>query len=212
MKNRRSLIIVSLILSFTCMRAQGFLKDAFVGAPFNVIPSLSESVRLDMIDYFEHGMNRPSISYFGDEVSITELDSVKINVKLSLNTELDLYMMTSKNDTLLIAIHTYQIPVKESKVKVYDRTWNELAAIDAGYIADWILPAWNKKELKDEINSAAEFITAYATFDPDTKIISFKNTTEERLGREEFSKIQDKLSTERNFIFNGKNFKELKIK
>lgn len=209
MHYKKTVLILTVLFSSTVTWANDFIKKAFVTAPFEVVPTLSQNSRLDMIDYFEHGLAHPSLTYFGDDVVITALDSYTISALTSKACSITMAALPTKQDTLTVVINSYDIPVPDSRVTIYTRDWKPIASIDAGLIKDWFTTKNVDVNRQEDIVNALEFITASATFNPASEIFTFTNTSGQRIGTAEYSKIQPYLKTERKFKFNGKVFKEI---
>lgn len=206
----KSILFSSIIAVTLTASAQRNVKDFFVGAPFEVVPTIDKSSRLDMVDYFENGMVRPTRSIFGDELVINSLDSSTINVGITCNSELSLSILPLKGDTLLVATDTYTLPAKESKTAVYSKNWRKLYELKPGLIKEWLTPEGKKTSNRIEIENTIPFITASALFDPSTGVLTLVNTVDHIADTTEYSKISSQLKKERKFLIGKNAAKELK--
>ena len=210
--NIRKLLCSVIITIPLATFAQTSIKEIFVNAPFDVIPTIASSTRMDMIDYFEHGMNRPSKTYFGDDVVLTELAENSITAQTSTNFSTRIVMLPTKGGTLLMAIDTFKVPEADSRVRVFDGEWKLIALLTPGTISQWLTPLGLQKDNIREVENKLEFITAAADYDNATGMITFSNTSEHRLMPEEYNSIRPFVKDERQFQFNGKTFKEIQSK
>lgn len=199
------------ILSFTLgASAQEFIKKAFVGAPFEVIPTISELTRLDMLDYYEHGMDRPSLTYFSDEVRITTLDSLHLATQLSPEVDLEMFAVPVKGDTLIAVVETLKIPAKESRVRLFNRDWNEIESIDCGSLEEWLSRDAVKTGKLADVENTLGFMTASASVDPTEAMLTFSHSVAETLTPDDMKKVAPYLKSHRLFGISSKGFKELK--
>lgn len=203
------LFSLCLVAAFSGASAGDTVKKAFANAPFEVVPTISPNVRLDMIDYFEHGMARPSSSYFGDDIMLLALDSLSLTFQTSAHCTTSIYVVSEPKDTLYFVVDTYRLPVTDSNVKVYDTSWNLKATLQPGYIEDWINNDGKKEKKFADIENAVSFITAKAVVDPATATVTYSNTTADRVSPDEYAPVEKYIKPERRFSFNGKSFKEI---
>lgn len=203
-------ILISFV-SISYIKAYNAISQQFIDAPFDLIPTISRSTRMDMLDYYESGLARPSTSYFGDEILITELTDNSLSATTSDHCQIKLYLSTLDTDTFTVAIETIQIPAEESRIYIYDKNWNLVTYKDSGVIKEWTNGV-NDNNLFRKIENAVSFITAKADFNPDTNILTLSSTLEQRgdCNNEEFKHIAPYLKPSRSFILNKKGFVEIK--
>lgn len=211
MKYKNLYLSLSLaLLSVSGISAQETVKNMFISAPFDVLPTLSENARLDMIDYYESGLQRPSSSNFGDEVMITEITDNKLRVQTSKTCEITIYAVPMEKDTSIVVIETYSLPFPDSKVSVYNKNWTKYAQIDGGLIDEWQTETAKKGKKLTDIENVISFISASADFEPGTKTLTFTNTSENQTVKDEYKKVAPYLKETRSFNLSQKGFKEMK--
>lgn len=201
---------IALVFCATSLNAQEAVKGAFVNAPFDIVPTLSKDMRLDMIDYFEHGSDRPSKSYFGEDVRVTALDENTLTAQISPSVALTFGLLADKADSLYVVIETVETPAKDSRVSVYSTRWQKLYSFDAGSIADWLNEAGKKQKMLPDVENTLNFITAEATFNPSDKTVTFSNTSSDRIIGNEYATVAPYVMAQRSFSLSSKGAKQLK--
>lgn len=208
--NKRVLTLIYFTSVVLGLSAQDTVKGAFVDAPFNVIPTLSKDARLDMLDYFQHGSDHPSTSYFGEGVRITALNDYLLTAEISPKVAVTLGLLTEKADTFYVVTETVETPAKDSRVTLYTRQWQPLYSFDAGTVADWLTVEGEKEKALPDAENTLSFITAEASFDPATNTVVYTNTSAERIEPGEYSKIARYILPQRSFLMSSKGVKPLK--
>ena len=209
MSAKHKFLFLSLVSMFSFgIFAQTPIKKAFIDAPFEVIPTIPVISRLDMIDYFEHDMQRPSATYFNEEVMITEMDSCHISTSLGSNTDFDIWVVKDKADTLYVVAETLKLPAPDSKVTVYRTDWTPLAKRDAGLLKEWLQQESLKAGKLPDVENALSFMTASATVDSASNTLVFVNTAEQLVVPEEYMTVKPFLKNNRKFTISSKGFKE----
>lgn len=208
---KQLILTLSLCAAMQC-GAQLTSKKVFIEAPFDVIPTLPQLSRLDMIDYFEGGITKAVPTLFNDEAIIKALEDNHINVTTSESSAVDLYTTAIGNDSVIVFIETMMIPAQDSKVTLYDTEWNVIETLDGGTLEDWITPEASKaKKLNDTMNTVS-FMTSRANFDPMDGILTFVSTIDETLTQDDFTRVKDDLKQSREFKIGIKGFKPIERK
>lgn len=205
-------LYLATIIAFPCIgvSAQENVKKAFISAPFEILPTLPGSVRLDMIDYYESGLQRPSLSSFGDNVMITRLTDNSLEVQTSNDCKATFYTTTVAKDTVTVIIETVSLPFPDSKVTVYRKDWSKITEIDCGMISEWLNTDGKKSDTLNDVENVIGFFSAEAVFNPDNKILTFRSTIENLTTKEEFPKVSPYIKKERNLLLTDKGLKEIK--
>lgn len=144
--------------------------DYFRTAPADALPLLRPNTRLDMLDYFNHGMANTSANIFGGEARIEEGSDRRLVASLSRDCSIEIAVVPVKGDTVVAFIETVLTPVACSTVTFYDNDWNKIEGLNEPTLSDFI----PKKSIKGDM---PEIFFAKATYDPSTNTFLFYNTT-----------------------------------
>lgn len=188
--------------------AQYTAKERFIGTPFDILPTISTTTRLDMIDYFESGSDRPSQSFFRDPVRITSLTPFELTVQTS-GASRATFCVPDTTAGYTVVIETVSLPQPDSRVYLYDNDWKLIDKKDAGLLAEWITPGGKKLKKQPDIENSYEFVTAEAVFDHDASTIVFTPTLQPADSTEPDAAKQFILPS-RTFIITSKGLKEKK--
>ena len=146
-------------------RDAGSAQWFFAMAPDDVLPLLPANTRLDMLDYYNSGLARPSRNTAGGEAVITHSDSRSLRFQLGDSTTCELGVFAAGRDTVVALIETIRFPMPDSKVEWYDARWNPIKApVAEPRLADWLTR--DGRSHRAEVERALPFITAEATTDP----------------------------------------------
>lgn len=166
-------LITLTLLSFAASAQARTAADFFVSAPETAVPMLAHNTRLDMLDYFNHGLSTASENLVSGRSRLTANAPGRIEVQLTRDASLVIGLLKQKSDTLLVLIETVHTPVPDSRITLYDKNWQPLrrqpSMPDAkAFVAD--AKAARKASLPE--------ITFFrADFDPATGIFTFDNTS-----------------------------------
>lgn len=97
------------------------LSALFAAAPLQVIPLLTESDRLDLIDLYEAGMTAQVTNRYGGTSEMTMLSDTLVAVRMTDVSTLELRL---KEDSLIEVKHTVTLPEQSySTVRLYTTEW-----------------------------------------------------------------------------------------
>lgn len=207
MKRLQSIIITILGVGFVA-NAQLTAKQVFIEAPVNVLPTISEIARLDMIDYYESGIAKPTPSLFDDDVIVTDISDNKLSATTSAASSIDFYVTSAGNDSLIIVVETVSLPAPDSKAYIYDRQWKLVDSIDSGLLKDWYTAEVGNTIKKEDMENTLGFITAAAQFDTSSNTLSFTPTVAETIIAEDYQKISSGLKPKLQYKISSKGFKQ----
>lgn len=187
------------------------VKDFFVSAPQQVIPLLDKNSRLDMIDYFNSGLGTSTPNSLGGGSAITTLSADRMNVKLTEGNSMELALVQSGNDTLLVVINTVMTPVPDSKMAVYSPDWNANVtsrAFVAPTLSDWLTRAGSKRA--DDVARIVPFMLVQYDFAPETGVLTLTNNTAKFVGDEIYQIVEGLLFPQLVYKWNGNKFEKQK--
>lgn len=148
---------------------RGIAARCFEQAPDQVLPMLSTNTRLDMLDYFEAGSDRPSPNSLGGDARITAADSAFMAFDAGTGEHWQMLVLEdAKGPSHIIGmIETLDTPIPDSHAAFYNSRWEKLGGVfTPPVLADWV--ASGSKADVEAVAAALPFITAEYTFDPST--------------------------------------------
>lgn len=181
-------------------------KHLFVEAPDEVFPMLEENTRLDMIDYYESGYNRPSLNVFEDSSMITCCDSTCVEIKAS---DVLQYQLSMPAKDLIVLISTHSIPMPDSDIAFYNFEWEKLPAekyFSAPKLADWLTN--EGKKARENVENVVPFIAASYNFDVESGVLTITNRLKDYFDKNTWQQVSKWLSPQLKYKWTGKKFKK----
>ena len=126
-----------MILALWLTAAARTMRDFIATEPGNVFMTLPASTRLDMIDYYDAGgtATLPTLTDGSATLQVLTDDYMKMSTSGARTVELKL--LTTRRDTVLLAIETVSLPVQDSRVSCYDRNWSPVPLKRVMGIPSW---------------------------------------------------------------------------
>ncbi len=187
------------------------ISDAFATAGGNIIPLLERNVRLDMIDYYNSGMDRPSHNTLGGSSVFTRMDDMSMRVRLTDASNYQLAALPAGADTLVAVIATVLTPAPDSKMAVYTNSWDKeltRSIFRTPSLSDWLTAEGRRH--RDEVAKLVPFkLTAY-DYDPATATLTLTDNTRQCLSEEVYETVRPYLKEKLVYRWNGKKFTAVK--
>lgn len=198
------LTLISMLISFTA-GAQFTAAEAFTTAPAGIFPLLDKNARLDMVDYYNSGLNTPSANRLQGRSAITSLTPATLTVKITDSSSAQIALLPAGNDTIIAVVSTVATPGLDSTLKFYDRSWRQLPA-DKYFTApgwkDWVTPGHDASE----ITAYTPFMLASYFIDPDTSTLTATNNIATFLDEDTYKTVAPALNPSLIYKWNGKRF------
>ena len=180
-----------------CVTAQTNAPTVFIKSPQSVLPTIDKNTRLDMVDYFRGGMSTSSATSLNGEARVTSMNDQQIEFTTSDNGRMLMAPLKLGKDTVIVVVKTTEIPVADSRVEVYSWPgWELIDSHDCGVIADWVTPDAQKDNRTEDVENALGFMTASATFEPETATITFVPTISGLVSKDEYAKVSPYIHRE----------------
>lgn len=97
------------------------LATLFATAPMQVIPLLEPSSRLDLIDYYEAGMEAKVENRLEGTTTLTHLSDSLVTLQMTESTNMEMRLI---NDTTIQITNIYHLPDAEmTSIKLYSTAW-----------------------------------------------------------------------------------------
>lgn len=193
--------------------ADSTAAEFFVDAPTAVIPTIDRTTRLDMIDYFNAGSDKPSRSAFGGDCRILQLTPESISFTTSDTADYTLSLLPSKNrgEKIIMLVRTLRTPAEDSSAKFYTTSWEEIRGVfEVPMLNDW-LNETGKRQRRD-VENAVPFVLAKMVYIPDEKLLTITNNLGEYIPEESLDLAKESLHQQLRFRWNGKKFVSGKVK
>lgn len=203
------LCIIAISLSLIAKNSDVIIasKKLFIDAPDSIFPSIDHNTRLDMIDYYECGVNRASLDIFEDSCKVSNIDSISIIIETSPILK---HQLISLAPNTILLISTHSIPAKDSEISFYDYNWNKITTnkyITTPKFVDW-LTKQGKLQQRDLENTIPFFIVEYS-YNPENKILTLTNNLNNYFIKEDWNKISHLIHNCLQYKWTGRNFKQL---
>lgn len=203
---RAAVAIIAVAAAALCAYART-AAEYFADAPDNLVPLLTRTARLDMLDYYNAGVPTPSRNIYGGSARIVAMTPTTVDVQLSRDASMQLALVPVGKDTLVALTHTVLTPLPDSGITFYTKEWKPAATPAMPTATDFVAPELRKTASTLEM---PDMIFIRAEYDPQRRLFVFNNTTR---GYYTLHDIPDGLNfmrTQIEMTFDGKRFKPLK--
>ena len=182
----------------------------FVSAPIEVIPSIDRTTRLDMIDYFNSGMDRASKNQFGGECRITAMSPSQLTYTTSDGAEHTISLISEKGRPVVMFISTVKTPAEDSSVKFYTSAWKpiEKGLFVVPTLDDWTLP--EARDKKADLENSVPFMLVKMSYDPASQNLTLTNNVGAYLPEEVTELAGSSLVGSLVYHWDGKRMVKLK--
>lgn len=183
--------------------------DLFVSAPTEVIPSIDRSTRLDMIDYFNAGSQRPSKNQFGGDCAITAMTPEQLTFTTSAVGETTISLLEHGGKPLVMLITTVKTPGEDSQVRFFDAAWKP---VKKGLFIVPTLDDWTREEARDkraDLENGVPFMLVKMSYDPGRQNLTLTNNVGAYLPDEVKELAGSSLRGSLTYHWNGKRFSRL---
>jgi len=201
--------MVMAVVSVVSASAQLTARSAFSSAPSSLLPTLTANQRLDMLDYYDSGLDRASKDVFGTECRIDTLSANVITISIGSIRNLSFYILDSGGGKpIIMAIDRLRTPAVDSSMSFYNSKWERQAddkIISLPLLADWTGKI--DKDLRQRIENALPFVMYDADFDPESSQLTLSLSTDGYVAREDSAIVADTLKKKLVYTFNPKQQK-----
>lgn len=208
------LSITNIVVSITAIlpvNAAQPVSEAFKTAPSSLLPLLAKNTRLDMLDYFNSGMDTPSKNELNGNSRIESMTDETILLTVSPASKAQLATLPYGNGSLVVFISTIETPAPDSKMNVYTFDWSqELTAkvFKEPELKDWLTDEGKKKD--SDIEAMMPFMLVAYNYDPSTKILALTNNSASFISEDVYKIISPYLHKQLTYHWNGKKFEPVK--
>ena len=123
----RKIIFLISVMCLWCMpygMQARTIKDIFLSEPGYLMPLLSKSAKMDMIDYLSVGQMADVNNALGKGTHFNKVTDSYMSVHISNGSTVELLLMpVSKRDTIVVAVTTFSLPAKDSRIEFFTTDW-----------------------------------------------------------------------------------------
>jgi len=151
---------------------------------------------MDLLDYYAAGRKVTADNNISDITSLIKVDSNYMAVKMSESNIVQMGLLNkSKKDTVIIVVNTVELPAKDSSIKFYSTSWDELDGeqnFKEPQIDDFIkIPAGATMSKKDVLNAITFPLISYS-LDEDLNLVAYQNM-KDFMSKDDYAKIKPYL-------------------
>lgn len=208
MKKQRILLAAVSILTAASAWALT-ASEAFTSAPRSVFPLLDNNTRLDMVDYFNAGVQRPSEKATDGTSVITSMTPEVVTVKLSDASQVEICVLPASPQPIIMLITTVRTPADDSSVAFYTSDWKPLASkgiLNAPTLDDWL----TDKSKRIDVEMTVPFMLASAKYNGTTGELVFTNNLATFLTNEVYKDIAPVMRPSITYKWNNKSFSKVR--
>lgn len=209
LKHLTIIIFIVAALPLTGSAADPAVVEAFKSAPAQIIPLLTKSTRLDMIDYYNNNLETPSENLMNGKSRITEINDRSIMIELTSASTLQIISLPAANKEYIALISTIDTPAPDSKMTIYTDDWKQIVTdklFRTPEVKDWLTPEGKKHA--DEVDMVIPFMLVSYNFDG--RNLTLHNNTQSFLAREVWDDIKPYMLDSISYTWNGKKFERNK--
>lgn len=103
--------------------SQTRIRDIYAEAPDSIFPLLTKNNRLDQIDFRENNMQAVVKNKYDDRVELLVLTDKYLKLQLSEHCVVEMRLLS---DSTFYMVQTYNAPAPDSRIRLFDTSWNEL--------------------------------------------------------------------------------------
>lgn len=208
MKHKLTQLFIILFIALGAMRAEAItVREAFTSAPRQVLPLLDRNTRLDMLDYYDSGINKESTNTMDGTSSIISLSPQAVSVKLTDASEVTIALLPAAPDTLVAVIQTVQTPAPDSHIAIYSPDWKRTLTTQVfrqPTLADW-LTSEGKKNLS-MVQQLVPFLLIDYSLDPTSGTLTLKNNTKNFLSADIYEIVASFIKPSLTYRWDGRKF------
>lgn len=209
LKMARTLFLsLCLLLGLACGAVTPGLSAAkcFTEAPAQVLPLLSVSNRLDMVDYFRAGSAKTTVNAAGGNARVTEESDYSIKFQVSEGVTGQMFVLNPMDKCPVIGyIETVELPMPDSAVKFFNCRWQPVEVFKAPELRDWTRNS--DKATLEQLREEVPFVLCTMEYLPREAELVLAGTTEQYFSKDDTPEALSQLKDEIVMRWTGKKFK-----
>ena len=188
---KKSIALFILLIACVAFNTEArTIRELFIEEPGHVLPLINDKVKMDMIDYHNEGIKKVFPNVLGHGTELIAVTDNYISVTSTASTSVELLLITQKTDSVIIAITTVALPAKDSRIELYNTSWEKLnLKLNTPTMKDFIsIPKGDKTKKETVLQSIDLPIISYS-INPDNGTITARHSLKEYLSKDEYEKI-----------------------
>lgn len=209
MKQKLLLMLIAIVaLSMPAAAQRLTAAWAFSTVPPVLLPSIDPSVRLDMVDYANNGLDKFSANELDGKCRITEITPTHLVATTSDVSTWELDLLPYRGDTIYMVLSTVRTPAPDTRVSFYTRDWKALNAplFKSPVLADYHAGVRLSADQLADIGNAVPFVMQHIVYDPERREMTVTNSFAEYVPEDEFARVVKYLRPSLTYRYNGKRF------
>lgn len=181
--------------------------------PNALFPYIDQTSRLDLMDYYDSGIEKKVPNQLGDSARIVLIDDAMLSIEYAPGCEISLIPLHRKNDELIMILQTLDIPDRDTSIKFFTHDWKPIDSsklIDLPKTSDWF--AVKDKAKKTLIEENVPFMTMCAVYDADTSKLRLIPTPGDYIAPEHLEEVKGLLYPSFEYLWTGKKFSKQQSK
>ena len=176
---RTLLATAAVFIAAVVVRADITAKDALRTMPDSILEPLTQKVLSDLTAYYEASQREKTMeNSLGGEAKILTLEASHALIRTGTARTLTFDILTTKSDTVYAVIETFETPVKDSRLTIYNKKWEpQLKLWKEPKSKDWLNPYGRKH--RSAFEQDVPYILAEYAFDSETGILTLTNRSKE---------------------------------
>lgn len=192
------------------------IKDIFVSEPGYLMPLLSKGAKMDMIDYLSVGQMAEVNNSLGKGTHFNKVTDNYMSVQISNSSTVELLLMpVSKRDTIIVAVTTFSLPAKDSRIEFFTTDWRRYVRtksfIKEPTMKDFISIPKGDKTKKETVLAAIDFPIIQYRINPDNNTIIATHGLKECMSKDDYEKIAPYLRDDLEYRFKNGVFSTSKF-
>ena len=201
--------LIALLLCATITEART-IQDFFISEPGNLFPLVSQSTRMDMVDYSNEGRLVEVKNALGDGTRFNKVTDNYVSVRTSSSSTVELLLLPiSKKDSIIVAVSTVALPAKDSRIEFFTTGWgqyNTKSFIKEPTMKDFIVIPKGDKTKKETVLEAIDFPIISYSIDPENNKLIARHGLKEYMGKDAYEKIAPYLKDNIELNFKSGRF------
>lgn len=186
----RTLAAVLTGLAATAAAGEGPAGRFFAQAPDSFLLTVPKTSRLDMLDYYRFGSDRPTSDAFTADARVVAESPACITVEVG-HTRRQLAVLPAGGDTLLAVVTTVSLPARASSVELFRKDFtpapqNPLGKV--GRYSDWFVAG--AFDSVPDLELILPFVPAEAEFDSTATRLTLRNNAEQYLTAADYARLR----------------------
>lgn len=206
----KKLILTSLAAAAALAAAgQATARSALNTLPSSVAQELPQSKILDMIDYYDSGVKRPTDNIFGNTCVLDTLANDIAVIKTGEDKRLDICVLPkAKGEELIMIVESINTPAPDASIRFFNTKWEPIAQnrlFPAPKLNDW-LSGKIDADRRVALENAIPFILYDADYNPSTRILTLTRSDGAYIAQENKELVEASLLPELIYRWDGKKF------